>query len=122
MTDEVTVIQVDTQSVVVVEQDLPAKVIVAAAEQGPPGPTGDEGPSGDPGPEGPPGPAGGAGYVFTQDVAATTWTITHDLGRFPSLTLVDTAGDEMETDFRYLDANNVVVTFRAATAGTAYLN
>jgi hypothetical protein len=74
------------------------------------------------GPPGPPGPAGDSSFVFTQDVAATIWAITHNLNRFPSLTLVDTAGDEMETDFRYIDSNNIEVIFNIASTGIAYLN
>lgn len=38
-----------------------------------------------PGPPGPPGPGGGEGgnYVYTQNVAASQWTITHSLGQRP---------------------------------------
>lgn len=125
MNCDIDVVEVTEESFVVVVEPPSAMVIEAAAGQGPPGPTGDigdPGPQGDPGPEGPPGPDGATTFTFIQDVVATVWTITHDLNRFPSLTLVDTAGDEMETDFRYVDANNVEVTFKIAAAGTAYLN
>jgi len=70
----------------------------------------------------PPSDSGIGGFVYTQSVAAAQWTITHGLGRFPSVTVVDSAGDQCIGDVRYLDLNTVVVTFGAAFAGNAYLN
>jgi hypothetical protein len=77
---------------------------------------------GEPGPEGPPGPAGGAVYVHSQLAAASTWTITHALGIFPNVTVVDSLDRQMITDLDYLDANTIQVTLSAATAGKAYLS
>jgi hypothetical protein len=68
------------------------------------------------------GGAGASTFTFSQSNPATVWNIAHNLGRHPSVTLVDTAGDYMSTDFQYVDANNITVTFNAATAGAAYLN
>lgn len=54
--------------------------------------------------------------------AAIEWDITHNLGRHPSVTIVDTAGDVGFADVRYLDANRIVVGFSVPVAGTAFLN
>jgi hypothetical protein len=70
---------------------------------------------------GPAGPAG-AGYVHTQEAAAATWTITHNLGRHPSVTVVDSGGSVVIGDVAYVTANQVTVSFSAAFSGTAYLN
>jgi len=111
----------DVNNFVVISAPPAPKVVLAPGEQGPPGGPGGLGPQGPAGPDGPPGPAGGAGFVFSQITPSTVWTINHDLGRYPAVTLVDSAGDAMMTDYDYVDANTIIVTFSAATAGTAYL-
>lgn len=70
-------------------------------------------------------PGGGGSdvrYTHTQAVAATTWTITHNLGLFPAVTLVDNSGNQIFADVNYASNNQVVVTFIAAQAGKAYLS
>jgi hypothetical protein len=84
-----------------------------AGPQGPPGPTG---------PQGPVGPPGGATFVFNQGIPAATWTITHNLARFPSVTVVDSTGTAVVGEVQYIDDNNVLLHFSAAFGGTAYLN
>ena len=61
-------------------------------------------------------------YVFTQAVAASVWTILHALGRYPSVTVVDSSGNSVEGDVAYNSANQVTLTFSAVFSGTAYLN
>lgn len=75
------------------------------------------------GPAGPPGPPGasGAGYVHTQAVAASTWTINHNLGFYPSVALYDASGFEMVADVFNVSTNIVQVAFAAAYAGSARL-
>ena len=64
---------------------------------------------------------GEATFVFNQTIPSTVWNINHNLNRFPSIELVDTAGDLMMTNIDYIDANNIRATFSAATAGQAYV-
>lgn len=74
---------------------------------------------------GPPGvapPASGTSFTYEQTFAASIWNIVHNLGRIPSVTLIDTYGDEFSGDIRYVDNNTVRVTLIAATAGKAVLN
>jgi hypothetical protein len=90
--------------------------------EGPPGPAGAQGPQGDVGPPGPMGPPGGASFTFQQDVPSALWSVTHDLNRFPSVTVVDTGGSEVWPDVHYLDAMSVDLAFGSPTTGRAYFN
>jgi len=61
-------------------------------------------------------------YVWTQSMASATWTIAHNLGRFPSVTVVDSSNQECEGAVDYLDSNNIVLSFSAPFSGEAFLN
>ena len=67
------------------------------------------------------GPAGADVFVYTQSVPATVWTINHNLGSYPNVYVLDTAGDECEGDVDNPTVNQTVITFSAAFAGTARL-
>src|SRR5688572_29510390 len=56
------------------------------------------GPRGPQGPPGVPGAAGGLAGTTThiQENPSTNWTIIHDLGFYPNVTIVDTSGTEIE--------------------------
>ena len=61
-------------------------------------------------------------FVFDQVAASTTWNIQHNLGKFPSITVIDTANTVVTGEYTYIDNNNVQLNFSAAFAGKAYLN
>jgi hypothetical protein len=61
-------------------------------------------------------------FVFTQTVAATVWNVNHNLGKFPSISVVDTANTVVTGQYEYTDNNNVILKFSAGFAGKAYLN
>jgi len=61
-------------------------------------------------------------FIFTQAVAATVWNVNHNLGKFPSISVVDTANTVVTGQYEYTDNNNVILTFSAGFAGKAYLN
>lgn len=62
-------------------------------------------------------------YVHNQTIPSDTWVINHDLtGKFPSVTVIDSAGSVVVGDVRYTAPNQVTVTFSAGFSGTAYLN
>lgn len=69
---------------------------------------------------------GGAGsdakYVHDQAIPSATWNITHSLGKYPSVTVVDSAGSVVEGEISYTDANSLVLTFVGGFAGKAYMN
>jgi microcystin-dependent protein len=83
------------------------------------GPAGSQGPVG---PQGPPGPSGGATYTHTQTPLASTWVVTHNLGRTPSVTVVDTGESVILPNVHYDSLNQVTLTFGNPTSGKAYLN
>ncbi len=61
-------------------------------------------------------------FVYPQTTAATVWTITHNLGKNPSVRIEDLTGGDIIGEIDYTDLNTVVITFAIAVAGTAYLN
>lgn len=61
-------------------------------------------------------------YVHTQSSPSTTWTITHNLNKYPSVTIIDSANDEVIGEVRFTSINQVVLTFSAAFSGKAFLN
>ena len=73
------------------------------------------------GPQGPPGPLGTT-YIHHQQVATKIWRVEHDLGGYPSVTIVDSSGRYVIGDVQYLDENTIEVSFSASFAGKAYLN
>lgn len=116
-------------------------------EPGPIGPPGETGIQGEPGPKGDTPtsfPAAGVvedeGHVFltasqksdllsfkenfvhNQLLAADTWNITHNLGKHPSVTVVDSAGTVVVGEIKYLDLNSIRITFTAEFSGKAYFN
>lgn len=92
-------------------------------ETGPMGPPGPMGPEGPVGPAGPPGNVGTmTTYTHSQGVPAATWTINHNLNRFPSVTITDSTGLMVEGDVYYPSGVQIVLYFSAAFSGTAFLN
>jgi len=63
-----------------------------------------------------------ANFVFTQASAANPWSVTHNLGKFPAVSVVDSGNNEIIPDVMYIDANSLTLTFAAATSGKAYMN
>jgi hypothetical protein len=61
-------------------------------------------------------------FIFNQAIPSTVWSITHNLNKFPSVSVVDTAGTQVFTIADYIDTNTLILTFSAAFAGKAYLN
>lgn len=61
-------------------------------------------------------------YVHNQIVPSSTWVITHNLNKFPSVTIVDSAGTVVIGDVTHNSNDQVTVTFNSAFAGRAYLN
>lgn len=61
-------------------------------------------------------------FTHEQSSASDTWTIAHGLGKYPSITIVDSAGDEVEGNVNHVSVNQVVISFSAAFSGRAFLN
>ena len=63
-----------------------------------------------------------ANFVFTQGVPSATWNITHNLGKFCSVTVVDTSKQIVIGDITYTNDNSLTITFSAPFSGEAFLN
>jgi hypothetical protein len=113
----------DNKTILAVESDEIDILTVSA--QGPAGPPGPQGPTGPQGPQGPPGSGSGSGdlnYTHNQIVSSSTWSITHNLGKNPSVTIIDTGGNNVIGEISYNSLNALTLTFTAAFSGIAYLN
>lgn len=111
------VVAVDDGTTIVVPE-LVISVLAAGAQ----GPVGAQGVTGDTGPQGVQGVAGVAEtYTFAQNIASATWTITHDLGAFLPVTVIDSTGATVEGDIEYVSINQLIVRFAAPFGGTAYV-
>ena len=61
-------------------------------------------------------------YVYTQGSPSATWDIVHNLGKFPSVSVVDSGGSAVIPSVNYIDVDTVRVTFGSPTSGKAYVN
>ena len=61
-------------------------------------------------------------YTFVQASASATWTVQHNLDKFPSVTMVLSTGQKGYGDIVYIDENNLTITFASAESGKAYMN
>jgi len=60
--------------------------------------------------------------IFSQPIPSSTWTINHNMGKFPSVSVVNNNNILMYGDTSYQDKNNLTITFSAGFSGKAYLN
>jgi hypothetical protein len=65
---------------------------------------------------------GDKNYVHNQPVASATWTVQHNLDKFPSCTMVLSTGQQGYGDVTFIDENNLTITFAGAESGKAYIN
>jgi hypothetical protein len=61
-------------------------------------------------------------YLHDQQVASTTWTVTHNMNKYPSINIVDSSNDIIMGDVKYNSLNQLTITFTANISGKAYLN
>lgn len=61
-------------------------------------------------------------YTHEQMVPSGMWIIQHNLDKFPSVTITDSAGSVVYGEITYKDKNVVHANFSAGFSGTAYCN
>lgn len=61
-------------------------------------------------------------YVHHQQIPTDTWFIQHNLGRYPGVTVVDSAGSVVVGDPQYNDNTSITIRFSTAFSGKAYLD
>lgn len=64
----------------------------------------------------------GGNYTHNQIVSSSTWTITHNLGFFPAVSVVDSGGNYVVGDVTYVSQNVVTISFSSSFGGKAYLS
>ncbi len=60
-------------------------------------------------------------YTHRQDDAAATWTVTHNLGRHPSVTVILPTGQRGIADVTYTNTNELTITHAGSESGRAEL-
>jgi hypothetical protein len=71
--------------------------------------------------QGPPGP-GAAFYEFTQSAPSLTWTVNHNLGFYPSSTILSVGRVEMIGTVSHISVNALIISFNSPVAGFARFN
>ena len=61
-------------------------------------------------------------YIFEQAAASDVWEITHNLDKYPSVSVVDSANNIVSGSVWYVDKNRLEIIFNGAFTGKAYLN
>jgi len=62
-------------------------------------------------------------YTHTQSLAATTWTVNHNLGFFPGgVSVIDSGENVVFGDIGHQNANTLTITFTTAFGGKAFLS
>ena len=61
-------------------------------------------------------------FVHNQTAASAVWTVTHNLGKYCSVTVVDSGGNIIVGNVEYIDTNRLLIRFSSAVSGRAYCN
>ena len=72
------------------------------------------------GPPGPPG-AGQSTLEIVQSIASTTWTLAHNLQRYPAIFILDASGNVLLADVQQVSNNLAYAKFAVPTTGTAII-
>lgn len=65
---------------------------------------------------------GDKNYYHVQGTPASTWNITHNLNKYPSIEVLDSAKTSVEGQIVNIDTNSLTITFNASFSGSATLN
>jgi len=67
-------------------------------------------------------PSGDLSFIHTQSSPLITWSITHNLGKYPAVVILDSNNDVVESQVHHTDNNSVVLSFNVAVSGIAIFN
>lgn len=71
------------------------------------------------GPQGPPGPAGGSRHTHVQSTPSATWTVAHNLGTSPQVSVLSPGGLRVIAQVLDLSLNVTQIIFDAPATGSA---
>jgi hypothetical protein len=61
-------------------------------------------------------------YIHDQILSSKIWTVVHNLDKYPSVMVVDSAETVVIGEVTYIDKNRLTITFSSQFSGKAYLN
>lgn len=61
-------------------------------------------------------------YLHDQGIPASTWTIVHNLNKYPSVTVIDSSNREVEGSVTHITLNSLAITFNNPFSGKATMN
>ena len=61
-------------------------------------------------------------HVYEQPFETTEWNITHNMGKYPSVMVVDNDLNQVWAEVQYIDLNTVKIRFTYDFTGKAFLN
>ena len=61
-------------------------------------------------------------YIYVQAVPSVLWNVQHNLGKFPSVSVVNINNVLLYGEVTYVDSNNLTIAFSAGFSGKAYMN
>lgn len=61
-------------------------------------------------------------FEHSQGAANASWVITHNLGFYPSVTIIDSGGNLVEGELTHNSKNQLTIDLSIAISGTAYLS
>ena len=61
-------------------------------------------------------------YEHVQSTTSATWLIAHLMGKNPSVSVVDSANNQVFGDVEYIDSDNLTIRFKYPFKGKAFLN
>lgn len=61
-------------------------------------------------------------FVHTQNSSSNSWSITHGLNKYPSVSIIDSGNNIVVGDIEYTSLNTITIRFNSSFSGKAYLN
>ena len=61
-------------------------------------------------------------FSYYQGTASDHWIIEHNLSKYPSVSITDSAGSIVFGDVKYISENSLEIFFNGSFSGVAYLN
>jgi len=113
------VVEIEPKPKEIIEFKIPPSTVIEMQYTAP-GPKGDPGTPGQDGQDGAPGVD--ATYIHNQIAASTVWLVEHNLGKKPSVSIVDSAETLIIGDVIYLDNNRCQIELSMTVSGKAYCN
>jgi len=68
------------------------------------------------------GGGGDKNFVYNQPTPSLIWNVVHNLDKYPSVSVVDSAGTNVFGNVQYINVNELTITFNGAFSGKAFIN